>query len=443
MSVAIKHGGHTLKAKDVSTLVAYGIEKNTLASIFICQLYYESNWGNSTVAQNNNNWGGLTWTGNPNRPSGIKVTRGMKRPSNEGGYYMHFQSVADYLYDYVYLLTDQGIYNVKGKSNFNEAVKGLFKAGGAKANYAATHWETYVNTMVSIRNSINNGNNNILTKIENNPENYTDEEDIETPDPSEPNDPEIPDDFDGIDVAGFVKELNQLITDMLTKDIFKSGQSEFSQNEYIQLMNQLENTFKIKPNKKFFEKIQEKFKDFNDSYIPDDSGGTEPDPEPTGDFYFPVKLNTGINFWKRKNWGVGTLQRNMTYGKRSSGRYHNGYDIGSGGNSGYGVYAVRDGTVTHVETRGTAGFVIAIKHDTDEYHSLYMHLVTNSNLVYAGDKVKAGQKIATMGQTGGNYAIHLHIEISKTGQFHSHETTSDPEKYLQVVADNKTNLKIP
>jgi murein DD-endopeptidase MepM/ murein hydrolase activator NlpD len=170
----------------------------------------------------------------------------------------------------------------------------------------------------------------------------------------------------------------------------------------------------------------------------------DPDPEPNNDMYFPVKYDqAGINFWKRENWGNGTLQRDMTYGTRSNGAFHAGYDIGSGGNSGYKVYAVRDGTVTHVENRSTAGFVIAIDHSTDKYHTLYMHLVENSNVVNVGDKVKAGQHIATMGATGGNYAIHLHIELSETGKFHTKENTIDPEPYLKVTADNKTSLPSP
>lgn len=164
--MALNYGGHTLDSNLVNHLISEGEKHNVPPSLFISQLYYESNWGASTVAQENNNWGGSTWTGNPNRPSGVVVSKGTARPSNEGGHYMKFASVEDYLTDYVYLLTEQGIYNIKGKGSFEESVKGLFKAGGASADYAATPWQEYVSTMVSIRKGINNNNDGALDDID-------------------------------------------------------------------------------------------------------------------------------------------------------------------------------------------------------------------------------------------------------------------------------------
>lgn len=164
--LTLYYGGHELPDSLTRHLVREGQKHNVPPSLFICQLYYESNWGASNVAKQNNNWGGLTWTGNPVRPSGIIVSRGTPRPPEEGGYYMRFDSVEDYLTDYVYLLTEQGIYNVKGHSTFEDSVKGLFIEGGAQANYATTPWYVYVDTMVSIRNGINANNNNILDDID-------------------------------------------------------------------------------------------------------------------------------------------------------------------------------------------------------------------------------------------------------------------------------------
>ena len=267
---------------------------------------------------------------------------------------------------------------------------------------------------------------------------------VPDPDP----DPDIPsDDYEGIDIVKFIKEIKTLINKMLSTDLYLMGSSGFYKNDYLKLTKQLENTYKIKGTEKLFIELDKKFDDFNNEYVPPVDPNPDPDPDPdppNDDMYFPVDTRkAGINFWKRSKWGVGTLQRNMTYGKRSTGVFHAGYDIGAGGNTGYKIFAVRSGTVTHVETRSTAGYVIAIKHDSDEYHTLYMHLVTGSNTVNVGDKVQAGQHIATMGNTGGNYAVHLHIELSKTGQFHKAETTENPETYLKVTNDHKTSLKIP
>ena len=164
--LTLHYGGHELPDSLVRHLVREGQTHDVPPSLFICQLYYESNWGSSNVAKQNNNWGGLTWTGNPVRPSGVIVSRGTPRPPNEGGYYMRFESVEDYLTDYVYLLTEQGLYNVAGHDTFYDSVKGLFIEGGAKANYAATPWNVYVDTMVSIRNGINANNDNVLDEID-------------------------------------------------------------------------------------------------------------------------------------------------------------------------------------------------------------------------------------------------------------------------------------
>ena len=317
------------------------------------------------------------------------------------------------------------------------------------AGTAAATWEVYYpNGLLKEYNGVQNYGkpiNNMMIVIERWGGSITDSG--TTPDPDPDPDPDIPsDDFEGIDIVKFIKEIKTLINKMLSTDLYLMGSSGFYKNDYLKLTKQLENTYKIKGTEKLFIELDKKFDDFNNEYVPpvDPNPDPDPDPDPTGEMFFPVDTRkAGINFWKRSKWGVGTLQRNMTYGKRSTGVFHAGYDIGAGGNTGYKIFAVRSGTVTHVETRSTAGFVIAIKHDSDEYHTLYMHLVTGSNTVNVGDKVQAGQHIATMGNTGGNYAVHLHIELSKTGQFHKAETTEDPENYLKVTNDNKTSLKIP
>src|SRR5699024_10989364 len=97
----------------------------------------------------------------------------------------------------------------------------------------------------------------------------------------------------------------------------------------------------------------------------------EPDPDdpvkPTGDFFFPTKIGGGINFWNPPYTQPNKqLKEDMDYGGgRAEGRIHSGYDIGGGGGTNHSIHAVRDGKVTHVENRGTAGFVIAIDHSTD------------------------------------------------------------------------------
>ena len=262
------------------------------------------------------------------------------------------------------------------------------------------------------------------------------------PDPVDP-DPEIP-------VIPDPEMPDVPVNEIFNQLLYEKSKSVFG-NRFFNVEKMYGNMYKLKPTKLFYDTvIIEGIEDYpydDEPVIPDIPYPVDPDPEdptPSGDFYFPVRIQGGINFWSPPySEPSKALKEDMDYGGgRAGGRVHAGYDIGGGGTT-HPIYAVRDGVVTHVENRGTAGFVIAIDHSTDGYHSLYMHLTPNSNTVSVGDTVRAGQHIATMGSSGGNYAIHLHIEISPTGVFHSFDTTINPREYLQVTGDNKTNLKIP
>lgn len=167
----ITYGGNTLPASLVQTILDGCAKYNLLPSGVIVQLYIESNWGNSAVAKADNNWGGITGTAGT-RPSGVVVTTGSARPSNEGGTYMHFASVDDFLIDYMYLLAEQTagnnqkMYNVQGKTTFDEFMKGLFQIGGALFDYAAAGYASYYSLANDVRSGINSNNDNILDKID-------------------------------------------------------------------------------------------------------------------------------------------------------------------------------------------------------------------------------------------------------------------------------------
>ncbi|HEO6358223.1 TPA: phage tail protein [Streptococcus agalactiae] len=161
----LKYYGHTIKKANVQSIINYAVQYNILPSGIICQLYLESLWGDSAVGKRDNNWAGISG-GAQTRPSGVKVTTGMARPPSEGGTYMHYASVDDFLKDYTYLLAKQGLYNVVGKKNIADYTKGLFKVGGAKYDYAAAGYQHYISTMTSIRNGINKANGNILNTID-------------------------------------------------------------------------------------------------------------------------------------------------------------------------------------------------------------------------------------------------------------------------------------
>ena len=150
---------------------------------------------------------------------------------------------------------------------------------------------------------------------------------------------------------------------------------------------------------------------------------------------FPVDYNrSGINFWTR------ATQPDMSYGERW-GTLHSGWDIGGGGSS-HPIYATTDGVVRKSEfMSGGIGNAIYIEHTADGYWSNYMHLASMS--VSVGQTVKAGDRIGTMGNSGGDYAIHLHYELSPDGVFHSGGNTINPQSYLGITGDNTTSLPRP
>ena len=150
---------------------------------------------------------------------------------------------------------------------------------------------------------------------------------------------------------------------------------------------------------------------------------------------FPVDYNrSGINFWTK------STQPDMGYGNRSGG-FHSGWDIGGGGSS-HPIYATTDGVVRKSEfMSGGIGNAIYIEHTADAYWSNYMHLASRS--VSVGQTVKAGDQIGVMGNSGGDYAIHLHYELSPDGVFHSGGNTVNPQAYLGITGDNTTSLPRP
>ena len=76
------------------------------------------------------------------------------------------------------------------------------------------------------------------------------------------------------------------------------------------------------------------------------------------------------------------------------------------------IYAAGDGVVTRANTETLGGKVIEITHTTSDgkrYISQYGHL--SQFLVSVGDRVKAGEIIGIMGDTGKTSGVHLHFQM--------------------------------
>ena len=143
----LSFNGAILKKAVLDKILANCKKHDILPSYAITVLHYEGLWGTSAVGKADNNWGGMTMTSNDlqiTRPSGVVVTRGLARPSVEGGYYMHYASVDDFLTDWFWLLRKDGSYKVSGAKTFSDSVKGMFKVGGAKYDYAGSGYESYL-----------------------------------------------------------------------------------------------------------------------------------------------------------------------------------------------------------------------------------------------------------------------------------------------------------
>jgi hypothetical protein len=122
---------------------------------------------------------------------------------------------------------------------------------------------------------------------------------------------------------------------------------------------------------------------------------------------------------------------------------HNGIDL-VGTNStiddviahsdGY-VVAVRKDCNATYKTGSSYGNYVKIKHDNG-YYTLSAHLKYGSVKVKVGDRVKKGQVIGRMGNTGHSFGAHLHWEVRNTK-----DTKIDPTPYINSDLPVNTEYK--
>ncbi|GAB7231386.1 CHAP domain-containing protein [Facklamia hominis] len=177
--MSLNYNGATLTDEIENMLVKEAERLGVPPSYLIVKLHFEGLWGTSAVAKADNNLSGMTY---PNtsmdaltRPSGVQVTRGGKRPANEGGNYIHYSTLDDFFKDWLYLIRRGGSYNIADSPTFDQAVKGMFRYGGAKYDYATMNlsdsqskqrYEAYLRGMKARRSAINQANNEELDKLD-------------------------------------------------------------------------------------------------------------------------------------------------------------------------------------------------------------------------------------------------------------------------------------
>lgn len=104
------------------------------------------------------------------------------------------------------------------------------------------------------------------------------------------------------------------------------------------------------------------------------------------------------------------------------------------------IYAVDDGEIIYKSVQKTGGKVLHIKH-SNGYVSEYGHLASWYGSI--GDKVKKGQKIGTMGQTGIAKGCHLHFGLYKGSKINYNDKSKfvNPINYLCKFNNQTTSLK--
>ncbi len=112
---------------------------------------------------------------------------------------------------------------------------------------------------------------------------------------------------------------------------------------------------------------------------------------------------------------------------------HDGVDYAAP--TGTKVYASADGVVTMSKWYGGYGNYVKIRHNS-EYSTAYGHLKSFAKGIRPGVRVKQGQVIAYVGNTGRSTGPHLHFEVIKNGR------KVDPLKIKAATGENLKGNKL-
>ncbi|MCI9069025.1 MAG: peptidoglycan DD-metalloendopeptidase family protein [Lachnospiraceae bacterium] len=117
---------------------------------------------------------------------------------------------------------------------------------------------------------------------------------------------------------------------------------------------------------------------------------------------------------------------------------HRGVDIAAA--QGTVIKAVQDGRVVSAGNAGSYGLCVVIE-DEKGYQSRYAHCASLS--VNAGQEVKRGDVIATMGSTGDSTGPHLHLEVMLNGEYLNPYYFVDTGGYTSALPGTPGGPEIP
>ena len=127
---------------------------------------------------------------------------------------------------------------------------------------------------------------------------------------------------------------------------------------------------------------------------------------------FRAKSRQTTAFKKQGNWKLG---------------YHTGIDRVC--DTDRTLVAIADGVVTRISGCGQSYGNHVVYRTSDGKTVLYAHMKDKPSLK-VGAKIKAGQKLGTMGNTGNSYGAHLHIEIQSGATWGYGKNLLDPNKFI-------------
>jgi len=112
-------------------------------------------------------------------------------------------------------------------------------------------------------------------------------------------------------------------------------------------------------------------------------------------------------------------------------RAHTGIDLG--GKRGTPIYAIEDGVIDRTKLQSNGALQIVMKGESGSKF-YYGHM--DEVLIAGGQRVKAGDVIGLMGDTGSPGAVHLHFEYWRSG---GESAAVNPEPLVKRVCDVSAN----
>jgi murein DD-endopeptidase MepM/ murein hydrolase activator NlpD len=160
--------------------------------------------------------------------------------------------------------------------------------------------------------------------------------------------------------------------------------------------------------------------------------------------YFPIPASYDAEaYMYGDSWGAA-----RSYGGE---RIHQGTDILDRENirGRLPVVSITDGTVKNLGWNELGGYRVGIVTEYGNYY-YYAHLSGYAERLAEGDRVRAGQLLGFMGDSGygkkegtvGNFPTHLHVGIQADTKLSSKEFWINPYPFLRLIEDSRVEYRV-